>query len=112
MILFHALYIIWVFLFLPLLNAEEFIPKVTETLSEYTFNLVSFDDSNTLIRLDNMAVWISFDSGENWKTVKDIEERIFRLVIDPLHGRTGLLLRYMDHPNFTSQMMVESHGGL
>ncbi|CAI4741120.1 BBM_1a_G0047060.mRNA.1.CDS.1 [Saccharomyces cerevisiae] len=75
MILFHALYVIWVFIFLPLLNAEEFIPKVTETLSEYTFNLVNFDDSNTLIRLDNMAVWISFDSGENWKMVKDIEER-------------------------------------
>ncbi|CAD6619657.1 BJ4_G0054700.mRNA.1.CDS.1 [Saccharomyces cerevisiae] len=87
MILFHVLYIIWLFLLLPLLNAEEFIPKVTETLPKDSFDLVSFDGSDTLIRLDNGTVLISFDAGENWKTVKEIEERIFRLIVDPLHGQ-------------------------
>ena len=50
MILLHAIYTLWVIILLPLLNAEKFVPKVTEAPIETSFNLVSFDDSNTSIR--------------------------------------------------------------
>ncbi|CAI4379856.1 CQS_1a_G0024740.mRNA.1.CDS.1 [Saccharomyces cerevisiae] len=100
MILLQVICTIWTCLFIPLLNAEEFVPKVTETLSEYSFSLKSFDDSNTLIRLDNRAVWISFDAGKNWETVKEIKERIFRLVIDPLHGQDRAFASIYASPKF------------
>ncbi|CAI4754815.1 AKR_collapsed_G0048270.mRNA.1.CDS.1 [Saccharomyces cerevisiae] len=63
MALFRAPYIIWVFLLIPLSNAEEFTPKVTRTLSRYVFDIVNFDDSNTLIRAEEDSVEISFDAG-------------------------------------------------
>ncbi|CAD6644866.1 XXYS1_4_G0015260.mRNA.1.CDS.1 [Saccharomyces cerevisiae] len=87
MILLQVICTIWTCLFIPLLNAEEFVPKVTETLSEYSFSLESFDDSNSLIRLDNQVVWISSDSGENWEAAKEIEDHILKLIVDPLHGQ-------------------------
>lgn len=81
MILLQVICTIWTCLFIPLLNAEEFVPKVTETFSEYSFSLESFDDSNSLIRLDNRVVWMSFDSGENWEAVKEIEGHILELML-------------------------------
>ncbi|CAD6630917.1 HN1_G0005880.mRNA.1.CDS.1 [Saccharomyces cerevisiae] len=86
MALFRALYIIWVFLLIPLSNAEEFTPKVTRTLSRYVFDIVNFDDSNTLIRAEEDSVEISFDAGENWKTIDEIEEPIESFVVDPFRG--------------------------
>ncbi|CAI4307596.1 AEH_G0006510.mRNA.1.CDS.1 [Saccharomyces cerevisiae] len=56
MILLHAIYTLWVIILLPLLNAEKFVTKVTEAPIETSFNLVSFDDSNTSIRLDGWGV--------------------------------------------------------
>ncbi|CAI4037670.1 hypothetical protein SMKI_03G1470 [Saccharomyces mikatae IFO 1815] len=86
MILIRALYIIWVFLLIPLFNAEEFTPKVTETISKHSVDVLSFDDSNTLIRTEEDVLKISFDAGENWKTIDEIEEPIYSIVIDPFHG--------------------------
>ncbi|CAI7180307.1 CPS_collapsed_G0007140.mRNA.1.CDS.1 [Saccharomyces cerevisiae] len=101
MILLHAIYTLWVIILLPLLNAEKFVPKVTEAPIEISFNLVSFDDSNTSIRLDGWGVvWISFDAGENWETVKEIEERIFRFTVDPFHGRERAFAFICESPKF------------
>ena len=101
MILLQVICTIWTCLFIPLLNAEEFVPKVTETLSEYSFSLKSFDDSNSLIRLDNQVVWISSDSGENWEAaVKEIEERIFRFTVDPFHGQERGFAFICESPKF------------
>ncbi|CAI7173436.1 CGH_1_collapsed_G0006330.mRNA.1.CDS.1 [Saccharomyces cerevisiae] len=101
MILLHAIYTLWVIILLPLLNAEKFVPKVTEAPIEISFNLVSFDDSNTSIRLDGWGVvWISFDAGENWETVKEIEERIFRFTVDPFHGRERGFAFICESPKF------------
>ncbi|CAI4306909.1 BBL_G0006450.mRNA.1.CDS.1 [Saccharomyces cerevisiae] len=101
MILLHAIYTLWVVILLPLLNAEKFVPKVTEAPIEISFNLVSFDDSNTSIRLDGWGVvWISFDAGENWETVKEIEERIFRFTVDPFHGRERGFAFICESPKF------------
>ncbi|CAD6606027.1 CCN_G0006420.mRNA.1.CDS.1 [Saccharomyces cerevisiae] len=113
MILLHAIYTLWVIILLPLLNAEKFVPKVTETPIEISFNLVSFDDSNTSIRLDGRGVvWISFDAGENWETVKEIEERIFRFTVDPFHGRERGFAFICESPKFYITTTVGSHGGL
>ncbi|CAI6548857.1 ADM_HP2_G0015300.mRNA.1.CDS.1 [Saccharomyces cerevisiae] len=101
MILLHAIYTLWVIILLPLLNAEKFVPKVTEAPIETSFNLVSFDDSNTSIRLDGWGVvWISFDAGENWETVKEIEERIFRFTVDPFHGQERGFAFICESPKF------------
>ena len=101
MILLHAIYTLWVIILLPLLNAEKFVPKVTEAPIEISFNLVSFDDSNTSIRLDGWGVvWISFDAGENWETVKEIEERIFRFTVDPFHGQERGFAFICESPKF------------
>ncbi|CAI4285516.1 CQS_1a_G0004840.mRNA.1.CDS.1 [Saccharomyces cerevisiae] len=102
MILFHALYIIWIFILLPLFSAEELVPKVTENLiEEISFNLVSFDDSNTSARLDGWGVvWISFDAGKNWETVKEIEERIYDFTVDPFHGQERGFAFISESPKF------------
>ncbi|CAI4309499.1 CEI_1a_G0006260.mRNA.1.CDS.1 [Saccharomyces cerevisiae] len=101
MILLHAIYTLWVIILLPLLNAEKFVPKVTEAPIEISFNLVSFDDSNTSIRLDGWGVvWISFDAEENWETVKEIEERIFRFTVDPFHGQERGFAFICESPKF------------
>ncbi|CAI4297639.1 BGP_1a_G0006270.mRNA.1.CDS.1 [Saccharomyces cerevisiae] len=100
MALFHALYIIWVFLLIPLFNAEEFTPKVTRTLSRYVFDIVNFDDSNTLIRADEDSVEISFDAGENWKTIDGIEEPIESFVVDPFRGHDRAFAFVKTAPKF------------
>ncbi|CAI5203863.1 ANL_HP_G0145820.mRNA.1.CDS.1 [Saccharomyces cerevisiae] len=100
MILLQVICTIWTCLFIPLLNAEEFVPKVTETLSEYSFSLKSFDDSNSLIRLGNRVVWMSFDSGENWEAVKEIEGHIVELTVDPLHGQDRAFASVFLSPKF------------
>ncbi|CAI4704918.1 BGP_1a_G0047460.mRNA.1.CDS.1 [Saccharomyces cerevisiae] len=100
MALFRALYIIWVFLLIPLFNAEEFTPKVTRTLSRYVFDIVNFDDSNTLIRADEDSVEISFDAGENWKTIDGIEEPIESFVVDPFRGHDRAFAFVKTAPKF------------
>ncbi|GES72289.1 hypothetical protein SCEPF1_0279000100 [Saccharomyces cerevisiae] len=107
MILLQVICTIWTCLFIPLLNAEEFVPKVTETLSEYSFSLKSFDDSNSLIRLDNRVVWMSFDSGENWEAVKEIEGHIVELTVDPLHGQDRAFASVFLSPKF---YVTDDHG--
>ncbi|EJS44657.1 pep1p [Saccharomyces arboricola H-6] len=87
MILLHALYAIWAFLYVPLINAEEFSPKVTKTISEDSFSIVSFDDSNTLLKSQRNALTISFDSGENWEKVEDVKGRTSWVYIDPFDGQ-------------------------
>ena len=53
------------------------------------------------IRLDGWGVvWISFDAGENWETVKEIEERIFRFTVDPFHGRERAFAFICESPKF------------
>nr|CAI6770505.1 CMF_HP1_G0049150.mRNA.1.CDS.1 [Saccharomyces cerevisiae] len=100
MALFRALYIIWVFLLIPLSNAEEFTPKVTRTLSRYVFDIVNFDDSNTLIRAEEDSVEISFDAGENWKTIDEIEEPIESFVVDPFRGHDRAFAFVKTAPKF------------
>ncbi|CAI4528237.1 BAK_1a_G0027460.mRNA.1.CDS.1 [Saccharomyces cerevisiae] len=100
MALFRALYIIWVFLLIPLFNAEEFTPKVTRTLSRHIFDIVNFDDSNTLIRAEEDSVEISFDAGENWKTIDEIEEPIESFVVDPFRGHDRAFAFVKTAPKF------------
>ncbi|CAD6629832.1 CEI_1a_G0027530.mRNA.1.CDS.1 [Saccharomyces cerevisiae] len=100
MVLFRALYIIWVFLLIPLFNAEEFTPKVTRTLSRHVSDIVNFDDSNTLIRAEEDSVEISFDAGENWKTIDEIEEPIVSFVVDPFRGHDRAFALVKTAPKF------------
>lgn len=83
MILLHFVYSLWALLLIPLINAEEFTPKVTKTIAQDSFEILSFDDSNTLIRKQDSSVTISFDDGETWEKVEGIEDEITWIYIDP-----------------------------
>ncbi|AJQ15672.1 Pep1p [Saccharomyces cerevisiae YJM1399] len=85
MILLHFVYSLWALLLIPLINAEEFTPKVTKTIAQDSFEILSFDDSNTLIRNQDASVTISFDDGETWEKVEDIEGEITWIYIDPFN---------------------------
>ena len=82
MIFLHLVYSLWVLLLIPLINAVEFTPKVTKTLSENSFNILSFDDSNTLIRTQGNSMTISFNDGETWEKIKELEDRVGWAMID------------------------------
>lgn len=85
MILLHFVYSLWALLLIPLTNAEEFTPKVTKTIAQDSFDILSFDDSNTLIRKQDTSVTISFDDGETWEKVEGIEGEITWIYIDPFN---------------------------
>ncbi|KOG97119.1 PEP1-like protein, partial [Saccharomyces eubayanus] len=85
MILIHKLYAILTLLLFPLINAEGFSPRVTKTISEHSIGLWSFDDSNTLLRTQGDSLAISFDAGEKWEKIKDIEENVNWVYMDPFN---------------------------
>ncbi|EHN00427.1 Pep1p [Saccharomyces cerevisiae x Saccharomyces kudriavzevii VIN7] len=83
MIFLRGLYVVWAFIVVSSINAEEFTPKVTRTFSENSGRVLLFDDSSTFIRREGSSVVISFDVGKSWEKVKVIEEDIADLIIDP-----------------------------
>nr|CAI6391663.1 CNT_HP1_G0006280.mRNA.1.CDS.1 [Saccharomyces cerevisiae] len=90
MILLHAIYSLGNYT-TSVTQCREFVPKVTEAPIETSFNL---------IRWLGGVVWISFDAGENWGTVKEIEERIFRLLLILSHGQERGFAFICESPKF------------
>lgn len=58
---------------------------MTKTIAQDSFEILSFDDSNTLIRKQDASVTISFDDGETWEKVEGIEDEITWIYIDPFN---------------------------
>ncbi|CAI4055092.1 type I sorting receptor SKDI_02G0920 [Saccharomyces kudriavzevii IFO 1802] len=100
MILLHVLYYIWALLLLPIINAKEFVPKVTKTIAEDSFQILSFDDSNTIVRTQDNAITISFDDGEKWEKVKDIEGEIAWVFLDPFNRHDRAIATASDSSKF------------
>lgn len=93
MILLHFVYSLWALLLIPLINAEEFTPKVTKTIAQDSFEILSFDDSNTLIRKQDTSVTISFDDGETWKKLKALKAKSLGYTSTPSIDMTEPLQR-------------------
>lgn len=86
--LFHRFLILGVILFQNICRAEDFTPKVTRIEASFVFNIEAFDDSNTLLMVDNKRLTISKDGGESWEAVKTIENEIMSFQIDEFHSHT------------------------
>ncbi|KOH00828.1 PEP1-like protein, partial [Saccharomyces eubayanus] len=100
MILIHGLYAIWALLIFPLINAEGFSPKVTKTISERSFTIMCFDDSNTLLRTQDDSLAISFDAGEKWEKVNDIKGNVDWVYMDPFNGHDRAIATPMNGSYF------------
>ncbi|CAI4056226.1 hypothetical protein SUVZ_02G1000 [Saccharomyces uvarum] len=100
MILLHGLYAVWAFLIFPLINAEGFSPRVTKTISERSFSILSFDDSDTLLRTQDDSLAISFDAGEKWEKVNGVEGNIAWVYTDPFNKHDRAIAIPMDGSYF------------
>ncbi|CCF57276.1 hypothetical protein KAFR_0C02830 [Kazachstania africana CBS 2517] len=63
-----------------------FTPKVTKSKSSNSFTIEVFDDSTTLLRLEDANVLITTDNGATWDTVDKIDGKALWLGIDEFHS--------------------------
>ncbi|CCD23326.1 type I sorting receptor NDAI_0B02910 [Naumovozyma dairenensis CBS 421] len=72
----------------PLANADnnEFIPKVTKTSSKSSFNIEPFDDSTTILKLEDSNLFRSENNGESWNPIKEIKDKVYWVHVDEFNS--------------------------
>lgn len=81
--LIRLLICLWGFLFRVI--SADFQPKVTRTSGDVALYLEEFDDSTTLLRVQNDKLSISFDNGGTWEAPNGIPSNITMVQIDEHH---------------------------
>lgn len=81
--LIRLLFCIWAFWFKVI--AAEFQPKVTRTSDSTVFYVAAFDDSTTLLRVQENGMFISFDNGGTWQEPNGAPSGVMMVDIDEHH---------------------------
>ncbi|CCC68641.1 hypothetical protein NCAS_0B05570 [Naumovozyma castellii] len=68
------------------LAADEFVPKVTRTISKLSFNVAAFDDSTILLKLEDNVLYRTTNNGETWNPVKGIDGDVIWVDIDEFNS--------------------------
>lgn len=69
---------------------NDFKPKVNKIKTQSSFKITAFDDSTTLLRIDNGKLVLSKDNGIKWDSIEDINkngDEISWIDIDPFNNR-------------------------
>ena len=69
---------------------SDFKPKVNKIKTKFSFKISAFDDSTTLLRVENNNLVISEDNGVTWSPTNDINKNnheISFVDIDPFHNK-------------------------
>lgn len=68
-------------------NNDVYQPNVQRIKTKKTLNISPFDDSTTLLRIEDNHLVISKDNGINWDPVKDVKQEISYIEIDPFNNK-------------------------
>lgn len=82
----YSIGILWLSLF-SIISCEDFTPRITKTKGSQMSWFEIFDDSTTLLKLENYKIFISKDNGEQWNTIKDIPDDVSSFTIDPFYPK-------------------------
>lgn len=69
---------------------NDFKPKVNKIKTKSSFKISAFDDSTTLLRIDNGKLVLSKDNGITWDSIQDIDknnDEISWVDIDPFNNK-------------------------
>lgn len=94
-----------------LARAADYFPRVVGGSSDLVHELLAFeeatDEDAVLLRLRNLLLDVSFDSGETWLPTKDVKENIASVKIDPHHGSN----RAFAFPQFSPRIYMTVNKG-
>ncbi|CCH58669.1 hypothetical protein TBLA_0A08800 [Henningerozyma blattae CBS 6284] len=62
---------------------KDWKPIITRTSIDSTFDIQAFDDSTTLLRLENEHILITTNNGASWEPISQIKDKIIWYDIDP-----------------------------
>lgn len=65
--------------------AAEFKPKVTRSSESTIYHVAAFDDSTTLLMVQNKGLSISFDNGGNWQVPDGVPTGVIMADVDEHH---------------------------
>lgn len=68
-------------------NNNQYQPSVKKIKTKTTLKISPFDDSTTLLRIEDNHLVISNDNGANWAPVKDVKDEVSWIEIDPFNNK-------------------------
>lgn len=68
-------------------KSNEYQPEVNKIKTKSTLKISPFDDSTTLLRIEDNHLVISEDNGATWNNVKDVKDEISWIEIDPFNNK-------------------------
>lgn len=92
-----SLYVVLTLLIYP---AFAFEPKVVQTEVKDWQSIVAFDDTTTLLRIDEGVLFISKDNGNKWDKISHIKEKVLAVDIDSNFNNDRAFVRVSNNFEF------------